>query len=362
MRRRHLLQWGAFGGSLWLGGSVMSQQLSGTEILEGAFPLLDLRDFSQPLPAHWLTETSAFYVQSAFGTPEVDLDTWRLTIDGLVKQSLSFTLAEIQAEPAEDFYWTLQCIGNPAGGELIGNALWRGCRLLPLLERVGIPSTTPAFALHGADGYVTALPTASLLHPDVRLAYRMNGDPLPAQHGAPLRVFIPGKYGQKQPKWLTQITGIPSWQKGHWERLGWSNEANILTQALPRQLQSMADPPPSPALSKGQRVSQKVSRLTLPTGRIVLAGVALASGQAISQVLVSADGGTTWQIANQNQPDTPYEWTLWRYAWSLPEVGNYELMARAVTPDGAQQPLNDIIPFDGTNAVLRIRLKLVDSP
>ena len=340
--RRRFLQWGTLAsGTVMVGAVLTTDNPAAALTVDGSWPLLDLSDFSQPLPEHWVTPIADFYVQSAFATPDVNLEEWRLAIFGLVTDPLTLSLADIQAEPAEEVYWTLECIGNQAGGELVGNARWRGIRLLPLLERVGLLPQATAFALRGADGYETGVLREELLHADVFLVYGMNGELLPIDHGYPLRILIPGKYGQKQPKWISEIEAIAQPIKGHWERRGWSDRANILTHALSRQVQQ-------------ERVSIRNRRLKTPPGQVVIAGMALASQTAIDRVEVSQDGGKTWEVAEQTRPPTPYEWTVWRHRWAF-MAGQYRLMARAIAGEDIQ-PLNDVIPLDGNQAVLTLDL------
>ncbi|MEM9568255.1 MAG: molybdopterin-dependent oxidoreductase [Cyanobacteria bacterium P01_E01_bin.34] len=344
--RRQFLQWGVAASGVWLAGIAIAPQRSEALTVDGKWPLLDLSDFTTPLPDHWVTPITDFYVQSALPQPEitsddVSSDRWQLTVSGLVNTPISLSLSDIQSQPSEEVYWTLACIGNQAGGELLGNARWQGTRLLPLLEQVGVMTVAQAFALRGADGYETSVLPQELLHPDTMLVYSMNGESLPAQHGYPLRILIPGKYGQKQPKWLTEIEALVEPISGHWERQGWSDRANILTHALSRQVQQ-------------ERVSIRNRRLTGESGEVAIAGMALASSIPIERVEVSQDGGMTWEIAEHNHPPSPYEWTLWRHRWQL-EQGEYRLMARAIAGNETQ-PLEDIIPLDGNQAVLEIDL------
>ena len=343
--RRLFLQWSAATAGMWLSGRTIALSPGRVEALtrNGTWPLLDLADFSQPLPEHWVTPTADFYVQSAFTTPEIKAEQWQLKLSGLLNNPLALSLAELQAKPEEDRYWTLECIGNQAGGELLGNARWQGTPLLPILQRVGVKPEATAFALRAADGYETGVLREELMHEDVLLAYGMNGEPLSPERGYPLRILIPGKYGQKQPKWITEIEAISEPIKGHWERQGWSDRANVLTHALTRQVQQ-------------ERVSIRNRHLDAPAGWVAIAGMALASLRGIDRVEVSRDSGTTWQVAEQTHPPTPYEWTLWRHRWQFPP-GHYQLLARAIAGQ-ERQPLDDIIPFDGNQAVLKLHLEV----
>lgn len=348
MKRRQLLKQllqtsgGLIGASLLTGCSQKS--------LAALFPL-DLRADDVPLPTHLLTPLSEFYVQSYALVPHVKVDTWTLQIKGAVATPLTLTFADLLAAPQEDFYLTMECIGNPKGGNLIGNACWTGTPLLPFLEQAGVQPEAVEFRLQGADWYETTLPVADVIRPDVRLVHRMNGEPLTAAHGYPVRMIIPGHFGQKQPKWLVGIEASPKAKRGFWENQGWSNTAEIPTHALVRQVQNT-------------RVWNKQHRLQLERQGdqgwqegILIAGVALDKSSSIQRVQVSTDGGQTWEQAEHNAPDSPHEWTLWRYRWQPSHPGQYTLLAQAIS-ERETQNLDDTHSKDGTTAPLQIQVTL----
>jgi DMSO/TMAO reductase YedYZ molybdopterin-dependent catalytic subunit len=163
-----------------------------------------------------LTSNRDFYVTSYGGTPAVDASRWSLKIHGLVHRPLTLTYADITGIPSIHRVLTLECIGNPPDGDAIGNAEWTGLELKPLLDRVGIGSKAVYAAMRAADGYYTGVPLSELTREENWLVYRMNGEPLPPEHGFPLRIFIPGKYGMKQPKWLTEIELVDRPFTGYW--------------------------------------------------------------------------------------------------------------------------------------------------
>src|SRR5262249_21484917 len=140
------------------------------------------------------TPNRDFYVTSYGGTPSVDAGRWSLKIHGLVHRPLTLTYADITRMPSIRQTLTLECIGNPPDGGAIGNAEWTGLKLKPLLDRVGAKPSAVYAAMRAADGYYTGVPLAELMREENWLVYRMNGDPLPPEHGFPLRIFIPGKY------------------------------------------------------------------------------------------------------------------------------------------------------------------------
>lgn len=361
MNRRQLLKKLLQASAVTGAGVIGASLLPGCQNNRKVSPLfsLDLLDPKLPLPEHLLTPLSEFYVQSYALPSRVDVEKWRLEIKGAVARSLSLTFEEILAQPQEDFYLTMECIGNPAGGNLIGNARWTGTPLLPFLEKAGVKPEAKQFALHGADWYETTLPIAEVMRPEVRLIHRMNGEPLTQAHGYPLRILIPGHFGQKQPKWLTAIEAITTEKRGFWERQGWSNTATIPTHSLIRQIQSTR------IWNRHHQASFLPSGETGWTQGILVAGVALDGAAAVKRVFVSTDGGKTWEQAEQNHPQSPHEWTLWRYLWQPSQPGTYTLLARtesARSPHSnfgaSQQPLDDANSKDGSSGVLRVQVKL----
>jgi hypothetical protein len=144
---------------------------------------------------------------------------------GLVKNPVELFYGEIRARAPVHEMLTLECISNSPNGDAISNANWTGVRLAPILERAGIRTNAVYAAMRAADGYYTGVPLEEIRRPENFLRYLMNGVPLPPVHGFPLRIFIPGKYGMKQPKWLTEIKFVDHEFVGYWEARGWSNSA-----------------------------------------------------------------------------------------------------------------------------------------
>ncbi|CAA9590514.1 probable sulfite oxidase [uncultured Synechococcales cyanobacterium] len=334
------------------GGLIAASLLPGcsSKALGSLFPL-ELLHPEAPLPEHLLTPLSEFYVQTYALAPQVDRSTWALEIKGAVANPLTLTFEDILAAPQSDFYLTMECIGNPTGGNLIGNAQWTGTPLRPFLEQAGVKPEAVEFALHGADWYKTTLPVADVMRPEVYLVHRMNDAPLTQAHGYPVRIILPGHFGQKQPKWLVGIEAITSTERGFWEQLGWSNLAEIPTHAMLRQIQNT-------------RVWSGHHRVSLDAGGeqdwrqgILLAGVALDKASPIQTIQISTDGGGTWDKAEQNHPRSPHEWTLWRYLWQPTTPGKYTLLARGES-GREQQPLKDEHHKDGSSGVLEIQATL----
>ncbi len=244
-------------------------------------------------------------------------ETFALSVTGAVNQPLLLSLDDVKALPAVEQMRTLECIGNPSGGDLIGNATWKGTRLAGLLQTAGLRSTAIEIKLTGADGYATSVPVSIASHPDALLVYEMNGAPLPAEHGAPLRVLLPGLYGQKQPKWITSVEAITEPFLGFWERNGWSNDATVKVNA---QIRTPED-------------GEVIGAASYP-----ISGTVFANSGGVAKVEVSADGGKTWQDARLVHGPTPLAWSEWRHEWLTPASGAATIIARATDNDGNRQP------------------------
>jgi DMSO/TMAO reductase YedYZ molybdopterin-dependent catalytic subunit len=275
------------------------------------------------------TPNDKFYITSYGGTPEVDIDSWRLRIKGLVKQPLTLTYADIRAMAPIHETLTLECISNPPNGDAISNALWTGVSLAPILARAGVKSTAVYAAMRAADGYYTGVPVDELIRKENFLPYLMNGVPLPRVHGFPLRIFIPGKYGMKQPKWITDIEFVNYEFKGYWEGRGWSNSAWRKVNSgffSPRPPGSFFD------------IFGRAVKVTAPVDII---GWALAGPSGIRQVQVCTDSGKTWHNARLIFNRSPYIWTVWKYRFAPSAPGQVEVRVRATSGDGVTQPISD---------------------
>ena len=273
-----------------------------------------------PPPPMKFTSLDEFYIQSYGGTPRVDPAQWRLRVDGLVEQPLTLTLDEVRALPSREFVWTLECISNPPGGNLIGNQVWRGTPLVPLLEKAGIRPEATRVLWHAADGYTTSLPLERVLHPDAMLVYEMGGQPLPREHGFPLRVFIPGHYGQKMPKWLERIELVDRAVLGYWERRGWDDMAII---------------------KPNSRIDMPRTGVEMKVGEVLdIEGVAMADEHGVAQVAVGIEdpnGQMIWVDTVRTYGDNPYTWVVWRTQWTPERPGRYQVFARAWDKDGRTQ-------------------------
>jgi DMSO/TMAO reductase YedYZ molybdopterin-dependent catalytic subunit len=260
-----------------------------------------------------LTSNEAFYrIDINTVPPSIEAAEWRLELAGMVTTPLSLTLDEIRARPAASQVVTMQCISNPVGGDLTGSSLWTGVRLKDLLEEAGLAPGAQELAIEAADGFYESVSMADMQDERTLLVYAMNGEPLPREHGFPLRIYIPNRYGMKQPKWITRMEVIGERGPGYWVDRGWSPEATVLTT-------SAIDPTPGDLAPDA-------------AGILPLGGIAWAGARGIARVEVQIDDGEWVEAQLRNPPLSPLSWVQWRYDWpSTP--GRHAVRVRAT--DGA---------------------------
>jgi DMSO/TMAO reductase YedYZ molybdopterin-dependent catalytic subunit len=276
-----------------------------------------------------ITSLADFYKVSKnfLSDPRLDAKQWHLSVEGLVNKPTVFSLNDIRALPSVEKQHTLTCISNDVGGDLIGNATWKGVRLADILQLVGVKEGVRKVALAGADGYEDSILLERAMNPGAVLVYEMDGAPLLPEHGFPLRLLVPNIYGMKNLKWITKIELLSSEFQGYWQRSGWSDPALIKTM-------SRID------VAKGGAAGQPIS----------IAGIAFAGERGISTVQISDDGGKTWQAAQVESPDIPNVWSRWVARW-IPKVnGSTRLLVRAVDGKGEIQTSKSAAPFpDGAS-------------
>ncbi|MBI2555102.1 MAG: molybdopterin-dependent oxidoreductase [Candidatus Rokubacteria bacterium] len=267
------------------------------------------------LPPEIMPVGKFYTVSKNIFDPALTAAKWSLEVKGLVERPYRLTYAELKAFPPVTQFATLMCISNEVGGDLIGNAQWKGVRLKDLLARAGIRPAAVEVILRAADGYSDSFPLKKGLEDGVLVVYEMNGAPLVKEHGAPARVIVPGIYGMKNVKWVTSVELADYDYKGYWEVRGWSDEA----------------------------IYKTMSRIDVPTGPLkagegaYMGGVAFAGDRGVRGVEVSVDGGKTWQKAVVKSPLGPFTWVLWALPWTPPAPGTYTLTVRATEKNGTVQ-------------------------
>lgn len=259
--------------------------------------------------------------------PVVHEDEWTLQFSGLVDKPTDFTLADIRSnyEPLDQFV-TLACISNRVGGDLIGTTRWTGVSMQKILADVKPSATATHLKITSADNFDEYV-SLDLIKNDERimLAYAWDGVPLQVKHGFPLRIYIPDHYGMKQPKWISTIEAVESWQPGWWVRRGW-DEAAIMRAT------SVIDTVAVDAVIAGQGTEKLV-----PVG-----GIAHAGSRGISKVEVSVDGGN-WVEAELRTPMSETTWVIWRYDWPF-QSGTHTFSVRCVDGMGTPQIELDASP------------------
>ncbi len=324
-------------------------RLAGSAIALANLPLAARALSAQSVTArHFggLTPNRDFYVTSYSTTPIIDANKWNLRITGMVAHPLEFSYADIRKLPPIKQTLTLECISNPPDGTAISNAEWVGTALKPILDRAQVSPNATHVALRAADGFYTGLPVDEVMREENFLPFLMNSEPLPPEHGFPLRIFIPGKYGMKQPKWLTEIEFVDHPFTGYWEARGWSNSAW-------RKINSGFFSPRAPG-----GLFSLLSAAVRVTAPIDIFGWSLAGPSGVRKVEVSTDGGASWRGVELVDNRSPYVWTVWKYRFAPKAPGEFLMKVRATAGDGTVQPETDPQTGSGMSGQARMALEV----
>jgi sulfite oxidase len=306
-----------------------------------------------------LTPVGTFYCRNHGPIPRIDPDTWRLEVDGLVQRPLTLSLAELRSRfPAHDLAATLACAGNrraelmevrplpgeePWGPGPVSTARWTGAALADVLAAAGLrpdaghvafaaPDISPL--AHPPQPFGASIPIAKAVSSEALLAWEMNGAPLPAIHGAPVRVVVPGYIGARSVKWVQRITVQEHPSDNYFQSTGY--------QLLPAD----ADPAtarPGDGLSLSvvainAAILRPDDRQTLPAGPTRVSGYAYAGeDRGVARVDVSIDDGSHWQQADLSAEAGPWAWRLWQTTVDLPH-GPADIIARAWDTSATVQP------------------------
>ncbi|WP_276246771.1 molybdopterin-dependent oxidoreductase [Haladaptatus sp. YSMS36] len=265
-----------------------------------------------------LVSTSFYEVDIAAVNPRLAAEEWTLTLTGAVDKDLTITYDDLRALPVEQRFVTLRCVGDSLNGQKMDTALWTGTPLAPILDRVTPASGCECAMLHAGDGYYVEFPIAALR--TGFLTYGMNGNPLPRSHGAPVRVLIPGHWGEVNVKWLTEIEFLDKQVDGYWEERGWHGTGPVNLVAKLWLVNDNGD------------------------GTVTVGGHAYAGLRDISAVEVTTGGGN-WEQATLSEP-LPGEdvWRQWTYTYDHPG-SQHRVTARAVAGDGTVQSREELPAF-----------------
>ncbi|MEV0867311.1 molybdopterin-dependent oxidoreductase [Brachybacterium paraconglomeratum] len=290
------------------------------------------RESAAPIPAGaqvdlagmppFVTPNDDFYrIDTALAVPNVDPGTWTLRIHGLVDRELEVDLAALLEEPMTKTHVTLTCVSNTVGGDLAGNATWLGVPVRTLLERAGVQDGADMVLSRSIDGFTASTPLEALTDSrDSLLAVGMNGQPLPAEHGYPVRMVVPGLYGYvSATKWLTElkVTRFAD-DTAYWTTRGWSERGPIKIASRIDVPRSFADLAPD------------------ADGTVMLGGTAWAQQRGIAAVEVRIDDGD-WREAELGAEVSADTWTQWSLRWEDAEPGDHSVSVRATDGEGEVQ-------------------------
>jgi DMSO/TMAO reductase YedYZ molybdopterin-dependent catalytic subunit len=325
---------------------------------------LGLRNRGIPLEAmrYPITPTGLHYLVVHFDIPDVQPVDWQLTIDGLVANALSLSLDDLMARPAVTMPVTMESAGNgrallsprplaqPWVVEGASTAEWTGTPLRGLFQEAGLTDEATELVFTGLDwgvqggevqAYQRSLSRDEAMRDEVLLAYAMNSEPLPPQHGYPLRLLVPGWYGMTSVKWLTRIEAVAQPFTGYqmMKSYRYSQSADDLgdpvTLIRPRALMI---PPGVPDFASRTRIASP--------GPTILRGRAWAGRASIERVEVSCDDGSTWQDAELEPEPSPFAWRGWHFSWNA-APGQHRLRVRATNSEGDVQPSEPFWTFQG---------------
>ncbi len=284
------------------------------------------RQPAPPLPAGvqvpdvtpYISPIRDFYrIDTALYPPQVDPATWQLRIHGMVRNPITITWEQLLQRPMIERYVTLACVSNEVGGDLIGNALWLGTPIKELLDEADPLPGADQVVQRSVDGWTCGTPTTVLRDGrDALLVVGMNGQPLPVEHGFPVRMVVPGLYGYVSAcKWITEIElGRFADFDAYWVPRGWSAQGPIKTQS---------------------RIDTPRDGARKPAGTVVIGGVAWAQHRGITKVEVQVDDGP-WAAATLAETISSDTWRQWSLAWQA-TPGEHRLRVRATDRDSQTQ-------------------------
>ncbi|MGI5245575.1 molybdopterin-dependent oxidoreductase [Dactylosporangium sp. CA-139066] len=293
-------------------------------------PLPPEADAALPDLAPFVTPNKDFYlIDTALVVPQLTSGDWKLRIHGQVEKEITVTWDELLKRPMIERYITLACVSNEVGGGLVGNAKWQGVRVADLLAEARPKAGADQVVSRSIDGFTAGTPTAVLQDGrDAMLAIAMNGEPLPIEHGFPVRMVVPGLYGYvSATKWLVELelTSFADFD-AYWIKRGWAAKGPIKTE-------SRIDTPRDGGSPRA--------------GDVMIAGVAWAQHRGISKVEVQIDQGP-WQVATLLPVPSIDTWRQWTLKWSA-TPGRHRLTVRA-TDNGGDTQTDAVAPPDPDGA------------
>jgi DMSO/TMAO reductase YedYZ molybdopterin-dependent catalytic subunit len=319
------------------GGGLLSERLLGQGRFLPGRTAASARSQAEPEVTELRTPNIDFFIRNHFTTPRINAETWNLDIGGLVSSPMRLSYSDLLLMASLRRAFTIECAGNPAGGPGVSTALWSGVPLAELLKQAGLRTEARSVVFYGADSgggedvptgthFARAIPLEKAMDPLMLLAYEMNGEPLPADHGFPLRAVVPGWYGMDSVKWLMRVAVLGQPFEGYFQ----TQEYMAVTakggrQPVTRmQVNSKFFRP-----SEGEEIRLKTYKVN---------GVAWAGDRKVTKVEVRVDVDGTWQPANLAGVPEAMVWTPWSYDWNIAHTGAYTLEVRATDDESRTQP------------------------
>lgn len=312
------------------------------------------------LRSGFITKTADFYIRSHGNIPDLDAETHTVRVRGVVKHPLDLTLAALKARfTSKTVTAVMQCAGNrradmqqvektsgdPWAPGAIGNAEWTGAPLADVLRDAGASEIDDLHVAFDAldiaenDGAANApfgvsIPMLKAFSGDVLLAWAMNGEPLAAEHGAPLRIVVPGYAGVRSAKWVGEIRvqGKPS------DAVQQAKDYLLFPPDMRKETQDFSRGTTIDAMPLNAAICEPVAGAEVKAGKVAVKGYAIATDRAITRVDVSMNGGRQWSQATiEDHGNARWSWTLWHATLDLP-AGEHELVVRAWDAAGQTQP------------------------
>ncbi len=318
-------------------------------------------------------EGSLHYVRNHFDVPELDPASWQLTVDGAVKKKSSLSFEDLKRFPTRTLTVTLECAGNgrtlmsPAPGGTpwthgaVSTATFTGTPVREVLGPENLPPDVEEILFVGADSgpveeqeddipFARSLPLGKALDPDTLLAWKMNGKPLPRNHGFPLRVVVPGWYAMASVKWLTRVSALTEPFQGHFQTSSY----------VYRGEEGTPDETPVTRIRVRALIARPQNGENVPPDGCTIRGAAWSGHGDVVRVEISDDGGDSWREAKLEEPLSPHAAAPWHVDWTPEETGEHTLLARATDEAGHTQPLEHRWNEGGygNNAVQRVKVQV----
>jgi DMSO/TMAO reductase YedYZ molybdopterin-dependent catalytic subunit len=316
------------------------------------FPSENL-EFPMISNAPTITPNKLFYVRNHFDYPKVDLDSWTLTIEGMVNQPIELSYSDLKNMTKYEVPATLECAGdkrslfkkkaqgNQFGLGAISHAVWGGIRLKDVFDKTGISPNATEIVFKGLDfgqrkdmqepvSFERSLPLEKGIHPDTLLAYEMNGEQLPNKHGFPLRLIVPGWYAVASVKWLNKIKLIDKPFMGPFQSIDY---------VILKKPNDYKHAEPVTQVLINSTIASPTEEQEIGLGKNTITGYAWAGEQSVKTVEISTDGGKNWNPATLIDPDVPYSWRKWSFEWEAQKPGEYTIMCKAINDLNEEQPL-----------------------